>query len=197
MDKIIEDFRKARDTEDLTAPHNCGAGYVYSDMGVDIEEEHKFQEELHGIVDKMKEDLVHEKKILEGTLEPEYNPNEVKIEKFVEGESFTTNQFVQNELSKSNSEYKQWMLDCMNGSSKTDHTHISSDELSTSSCTAKPSNQVLDTRDYDEKYPEPSTILCPEISVSYGKEIGPLNEQFDSMVQMINVPMLGTPSEEK
>jgi hypothetical protein len=178
MDKLLESLKSSR--EDITTPHTCDAGYVYSDMGVDIEEEQKFQDELHGIVDKMKEDLVHERKILEGTLEPEYNPAEL-----------------QNELSSSTLEGKQWMTELLNGSSRTNPTPISSDESSTSFSTASNLNPGSDTLDSEGKSSEFLNPTCPVIWVDCGSVIEPSNEPSDSTVQTISVPMLGTPSEEK
>ena len=176
MDKILQDFKKARDTDDLTTPHTCNAGYVYSDMGVDIEEECKFQEELHEIVDKMKDDLVHEKKILEGTIEPVYD---------------------ENELSHLIPVNEQWKNGLLNGSSTTDLTPISSEDSNTSFSSVSSLNRARVIQDYDEKYPESLTILCAETSGDCGNGIGLSNELSDSMVQMTNVPMLGTQSEEK
>ncbi len=181
MDKILEAFKKSRESDDLMTPHNCNAAYIASDMGVDIEEEHNFQEELHGIVDKMQEDLVHETKILEGTLDPQYDPNE----------------FPQNELSKSNSEDKQWMTGLLNGFSITDLTPISSDESSISFSTASSLNQARVIHDSDEMSIEQSSPSCPVIWADCGTEIERLSEQSDCMVQTISVPVLGTPSEEK
>jgi hypothetical protein len=175
MDKLIAEFMKS----DLTTPHECHAGYVYSDMGVDIEEESKFQEELHEIVDKMKEDLVEEKRILEGTLEPEYNPN------------------VQNELSSSDTKEEQWRTDLPNGSLRIDLTHISNEESNTSFSSVNSLNRARLIHDYDEKYPEQPRLLCEETLANCGKETEPLSELSDCMEQMINVPMLGIPNEEK
>jgi hypothetical protein len=177
MDKL----REARDTDDFTTPHKCDAGYVASNMGVDIEEEHKFQEELHEIVDKMKEDLVHEKKILEGTLEPEYNSNE----------------YVQNELSKDLPTEGQWMTDSLSGSSMTDRIHTSIDESSTLFSTARPLSQRLATHAYEGKCVELSNPSCPVMWADCGVETEHSNEQSDCMEQTINVPMLGTLNEEK
>lgn len=52
--------------------HNVAGVYLPSAYGADIQAEEAFQTELHGIVDDMKVKLVNEKKILEGTLNPEY-----------------------------------------------------------------------------------------------------------------------------
>ena len=176
MDKIIQDFKKARDNDNLMEPHNCGAGYIYSDMGVDIEEEHEFQEELHGIVDKMKDDLVNETKILEGTVFPVY---------------------CENELSSNESKEEQWRTDLLNGSSTTDLTPISSEDSNTSFSSVSSLNRARVIHDYDEKYPQQPTVLCVEMSEDCGPVIEHLNESFDSTVQMINVPMLGMQNEEK
>lgn len=60
-------FEKFLETFDLTIPHECTAVYIASNLGTDIQEEEKFQEEFHEIVDKMKEEMVNETRILEGT----------------------------------------------------------------------------------------------------------------------------------
>lgn len=57
---------------DLPPSNDVAGVYLPSAYGADIEAEHVFQQELHGIVDDMKVKLVDEKKILEGTLNPEY-----------------------------------------------------------------------------------------------------------------------------
>lgn len=176
MDKILDEFKKSRDTDDLTTPHSCGAGYVYSDMGVDIEEESRFQEELHGIVDKMQEELVHETKILEGTLEPVYN---------------------ENELSGKESKEEQWKSDLPSGFSTIDPTHISNDESNTSFFSVSSLNRARVIHDSDEKSFEPSSPSCGPIWANCGVETELLSESSDCMVQTISVPMLGTPSEEK
>lgn len=175
MDKILKDFKEARDSDDLTTPHNCGAAYMVSNMGVDIEEEHAFQEELHGIVDKMQEDLVHEVKILEGTLEPVY----------------------QNELSDAERKEEQWKTDLLSGFSTIVRTLTFSDESNTSSSTVSSLNRARVIHDSDEKSTEQSSPSCGRTWADCGLVTEPLNESFDSTVQTINVPMLGTPSEEK
>jgi hypothetical protein len=173
MDKLIEAFKSA----DLNTPHSCSAGYIVSNMGVDIEEEHAFQEELHGIVDKMKEDLVHETKILEGTLDPVYDP--------------------QNELSASELQDSQWKTGSLNGCSTIGPTHISNTESNISPFSVGLSSQGLDTHVSEGKSFEPQGPSCPVIWADCGKETEPSSESSDYMAQTTNVPMLGMPSEEK
>lgn len=172
MDKILEDFIQSRDIE---TPHNCTAGYIVSNMGADIEEERRFQNELHEIVDKMKEDLVNETKILEGTDIPVY----------------------QNELSSSESKEEQWKTDLPSGYSTIDLTPISNEDSNISFSSVSSLNRVRIMDGCDEKYPEQPEILCGANSVDFGNVTGHLNESFDCMEQTINVPVLGIPNEEK
>lgn len=171
MDKILKDFKEA----DLTTPHNCNAAYMVSNLGVDIEEEHAFQEELHGIVDKMQEDLVHETKILEGTLEPVY----------------------QNELSDAERKEEQWKTDSPSGYSTIARTLTFNDESNTSFSTVSSLNRARVIHDSDEKSQEQSSPSCGRTWADCGLVTELLNESSDCMEQTINVPMLGIPSEEK
>jgi hypothetical protein len=69
MQKLSEDMK----TQPEHPPSTDIAGVCLpSAFGADIEAEQVFQQELHGIVDQMNVKLVDEKKILEGTLNPEY-----------------------------------------------------------------------------------------------------------------------------
>jgi len=171
MDKI----QALRDSDDFTTPHNCDAAYIASNMGVDIEEEHAFQEELHGIVDKMQQDLVHETKILEGTLEPVYK----------------------NELSDEERKEEQWKTDSPSGCWTIAHTHIYNGDSNTLSCTAGLLNPEQVIRSSGANFPAQLSALWQEISGASGPGIEPSNESSDCTEQTINVPMLGTPSEEK
>jgi hypothetical protein len=85
-------IRDEVDVEKLKKQYPNDSSIAYTDIsfGADIEAEQVFQQELHGIVDEMKVKLVDEKKILEGTLNPEYGKGEwglPHIEK-VEGDIF-------------------------------------------------------------------------------------------------------------
>lgn len=172
MDKIL---KESRDSDDFTTPHNCNAAYMVSNMGVDIEEEHAFQEELHGIVDKMQEDLVHEVKILEGTLEPVY----------------------QNELSDAERKEEQWKTDLPSGFSIIAHTPISNDVSNTSFSSVSSLNRARVIQDSSETSTTQSSPSCGKIWADCGLETEPSSELSDCMEQTINVPMLGTLSEEK
>lgn len=173
MEAKLAELRATRD--DITTAHNCGAGYVVSNMGVDIEEEAAFQVELRGIVDKMKEDLVNETRILEGTLEPVY----------------------QNELSDSECKDEQWKTDLPSGFSTIAHTHISNTESNTSSSFAERLTQTKDIRNFDAQSFRLSNACFRVMSDDSGLATEPLSELSDCMEQTINVPMLGTLSEEK
>ena len=63
--------------DDLETPTKLTAGYVLSDFGTDLDKIEPFTTELTDIVDKMKEELASETRILEGTEVPEYKENEL------------------------------------------------------------------------------------------------------------------------
>lgn len=71
---VYSRIRDEVDVEKLKKQYPNDSSIAYTDIsfGADIEAEQVFQKELHGIVDEMKVKLVDEKKILEGTLNPEY-----------------------------------------------------------------------------------------------------------------------------
>ena len=78
-----EEARKAKmdaytkERDDLLTLSKLNAAYTISDFGTDLEKIEPFMQELTEIVDKMKEQLVNETRILEGTEVPEYKENEL------------------------------------------------------------------------------------------------------------------------
>ena len=165
------------------------AVYLPSAYGVDIAAEQMFQQELHGIVDDMKVKIVDEKKILEGTLNPEYGKGDWTIPDVPREE--------QNELSQSTPTGEQWKTDSPSGSWITDPILASTCESSTLCSSVEllsPSCPIALLR-------RPSTLLsislCQGMLVGCGCETGVTNESCACMEQMINVPTDGMPSEEK
>lgn len=157
-------------------------------MGVDIEEEHMFQEELHGIVDEMKEKLVDEKKILEGTLSPEYGKGEWQLP-FIEP--------AQNELSESETKEDQWKTDSQNGCSTTVHIPIWGDDSNTSYSSASPFHPSSGILDSSEMSGPQLIDSCKETLDGSGCVIAAMNESSDSMEQTTSEALPGTPSDLK
>jgi hypothetical protein len=73
-DTYAQDLADSMKRTELKKQYPTDLNIAYTDIsfGADIEAEQAFQQELHVIVDDMKVKLVDEKKILEGTLNPEY-----------------------------------------------------------------------------------------------------------------------------
>jgi len=172
---------KQRETEDLTTPHNCDAAYIYYPVGAELEQIDSFTTELTDIVDKMKEELVKETRILEGTDAPVYK---------------------ENELSQPNLTEEQWKKDSQNGCLTTDLIPISTPVLNNLSSIA---------RDLDLKYVEQdkqwdilhskgmstssSTNSCSGKLDDCGIEIDAMNESSECTVPMTSELMLGMPNE--
>ena len=87
IQKQIEEERikRLQEREDLTTPHTMEAiEMVASGSYAELEEIEEHTQELAAIVDKMKEELVNETKLLEGTVVPTYESllkNELSNEK--------------------------------------------------------------------------------------------------------------------
>jgi hypothetical protein len=67
-----QDAQYFQEREDLTTPHTLQVEELACGLGTDIEEVEAHEQELATIVDRMKEELVNETKILEGTAIPDY-----------------------------------------------------------------------------------------------------------------------------
>jgi len=172
----IEKRLLERKTEDLTIPHQCDAAYIYYPIGAELEQIESFTTELTDIVDKMKEELVKETRILEGTEVPVYQ---------------------ENELSNSNPVEEQWKSDSQNGCSTIDPTLISTQDSSNSSCIADLFNRGCPI----VRLRRPSTDLpnnsCSAKLDGCGIEIDATNECSECTVPMTSELMLGTPNEAK
>lgn len=76
--KSAQEWRHRQDTqyleerEDLVTPHTLQVEELGSNFGTDIEEAEAQTRELIAIVDQMKEELVNETRLLEGTTVPDY-----------------------------------------------------------------------------------------------------------------------------
>ena len=199
----------------LDSPYHDVAGvYLPSAFGADIEAEQVFQYELHGIVDDMKVKLVDEKKILEGTLNPEYGKGEWRVMHIerVEGDIFQKEPTWpyagpqdmeygkgewKNELSQSNHVEEQWKSDSRNGFSTTDLTPISIPDSSSSSFTVEESSPSFPTvllRRQSTTLLDGSWVARPVVS---GAETVVMSASFECMEQTINVPMAGMLNEER
>lgn len=158
--------------------------YLPSAYGADIEAEHVFQQELHGIVDDMKVKLVDEKKILEGTLNPEYGKGDWGLPAIGK-----------NELSNFNPLQEQWRSDSRNGSLTIDPTPISIIDSSSSFSTAEPSTPNCPTVPLRRLSTSSLINSCSGNSADCGNETDAMNECCECTVPMINEQMLGTPNE--
>ena len=193
----------AKEIIKVNSPSNDVAGvYLPSAYGADIEAEQVFQRELHGIVDDMKVKLVDEKKILEGTLNPEYGKGDwglPSIEKTMERIKTKHEEWLdkQNELSQTMPVEEQWKTDSPSGSWITDLTPISRQESNSSSSTAEPSSPSYPTTPLIEPSMRLSINLCQGMSVGCGCETGVTNESCACMEQTINVPTVGMLNVEK
>lgn len=68
-----QDTQYLQDREDLVTPHTLQVEELGPNFGTDIEEARAHEQELIEIMDKMKEDLVDETRVLEGTEIPTYD----------------------------------------------------------------------------------------------------------------------------
>ena len=164
---------------DLMIQHDCRAAYICPNAGTDLDAIAPFTEELGEIVDKMREELANEKRILEGTLDPEYTP------------------ILENGFSNDTHTEQQWKPDSRSGFSIIDPTHDSMFGSNILPGSARLLN--LDSR--IEQYvsrsmPSPEN-LCSEKSDDCGKETDAMNESSECTVPMTSERMDGTPSEAK
>ena len=174
MDKV-EQLRKAREEDLFAIPSTCEAGYIMSDLGTDLDAIEPFTMELTGIVDKMKEELVNEIRILDGTEAPEY----------------------ENELSGCETKDDQWTTDLRNGFLKTVPTRSSMPDSSSLSCIVRHSSPVSPTLSCVGTCSMPQTGCCGATSDVSGCETDAMNECSVCTVPTISELTLGTPSEAK
>jgi hypothetical protein len=171
-----EDRLKERELDDLQLPHKCDAAYIYHPMGANLDEIDEFTHTLTEVVDKMKEELVNETRIFTGTDVPEYN---------------------ENELSQPNQVEEQWKNNSQIGFSKTDPSLTSTPESNSLFGSAKSFGPNYRMPFLSRQSTDLSINSCSESSVSYGIEIGAMNESSECTVPMINELMPGTPNEAK
>ena len=201
-DKYAQELADALMRTEVKKQYPTDLNIAYTDIsfGVDIEAEQVFQQELHGIVDEMKVKLVDEKKILEGTLNPQYGQGEwglPHIEKAIERVKTKHEEWLdkQNELSNSNPVEEQWKSDSQNGSLIIDPTRISTQDSSSSSSIVEPSS--LNSPIVPLRRLSTSSLInsCSGNSADSGSETDAMNESSECTVPMISAPMLGMPNE--
>lgn len=189
-DTYAQDLADSMKRTELKKQYPTDLNIAYTDIsfGADIEAEQAFQQELHGIVDDMKVKLVDEKKILEGTLNPEYGKGDW-------GMPHIERTIAENELSNFNPTVPQWKSDSQNGSLITGPTHISTTESNNSACIAELFNRDCPIAQSDDKSTPSSTDSCSGKLDDCGTETDATNESSECTVPMISAAMLGTPSE--
>jgi hypothetical protein len=174
--KQMEERIRDRATEDLTVVHNCDAAYIYHPVGASLDEIEPFTTELTSVVDKMKEELVNETRILEGTDVPEYK---------------------ENELSQSKPTDEQWTSDSQNGSSTIDLIPTSTLASDSLSAFVGLLNQDSPGDISRESFMRAFNVSCSVRSGGCGIEIDATNESCECTVPTISEPTDGMQSEEK
>ena len=164
-----------KEHDDLLTPSKLNAAYTVSDFGADLDAIEPFTAELTGIVDKMKEELANETRILEGTDIPEY----------------------QNELSEGETKEGQWTTDLPSGFSTIVLTPISMRGSSNLPCSARPNSPVSPTLGCAGRFCERSTGSSWVMSDGCGCGTVAMNESSECTVPTISEPTPGTPSEAK
>ena len=157
--------------EDLTTPHTCDAAYIYYPAGASLDEIEPFTTELTEVVDKMKEELLNEKRVLEGTEIDEYKENEFSQPMLIE---------------------EQWKMLSQNGYSTTDLIPISITELNNSSSFVDLFTRSCPIVRSDDELSQSSTNSCSGKLEDFGDEIDVMNEFSECTVPMINEQMDGT-----
>lgn len=166
--------RIRRREEDLMTSHTCDAAYIYYPAGASLDEIEPFTNELTEVVDKMKEELLNEKRLLEGTEIDEYKENEFSQPMLVE---------------------EQWKMLLQNGYSTTDLIPISITESNN-----LPSFVGLFTQNYpiensNDRFSQSSTNSCSGKLEDFGDEIDHMNEFSECTVPTINEQTDGTLNE--
>jgi hypothetical protein len=165
---------------DITIPFQLQLEDRYSsELGTSIDEIEPFTDEFAEIVEVMKQKLVEEAPILEGTEVPVYKP------------------FEQNEIEYDRSKSPSWIQPLDIGYLRADLIPASIPDSNISSCTVEPLNQSCLTADCDGKSSEQPTNCSKETSDVSGCETDATNECSVCTVPMINEQMDGTQNEEK
>jgi hypothetical protein len=173
----IENYTKERD--DLMTPSKLTAAYICSNAGTDLDAIEPFTSELTGIVETMKENLVTETRILEGTEVPVYKP------------------FTENELSEGETKEDQWTNVSPNGYLTTDRIPTSEPGSNISSSFAELFNQDCPIQRLRRKSQPQQTVFFEGTWGGDGCETDATNECSECTVPTINEPTPGTPSEVK
>lgn len=164
---------------DIETPHDCHAGYTVSNFGTDLDAIEPFTAELTEIVDKMKEDLANEVRILEGTEVPMYVSPQ------------------QNELSFSECKEDQWKSVLPIGFSTIVPTHTLESDSNISFFSARRFSQSSDTPTFGSMCIKLPNDCCMESSDDCGNETDAMNECCECTVPMTSEPTPGTPNEVK
>lgn len=162
--------------EDLMTPHKCDAAYIYHPAGAALDEIESFTNELTEVVDKMKEELLNEQRLLEGTDVPEYNENELSQAKLTE---------------------EQWKSALPNGSLTTDLIPTSTQDSNSLSGFAELFNRNCPIPQLRTQSMNSPTSSCLGKLDDCGIEIDATNESSECTVPMISELTHGTPNEEK
>ena len=169
----MEAYTKERD--DLETPTKLTAGYVLSNFGTELDAIEPFTTELTEIVDKMKEEMANEVRILEGTDIPEY----------------------QNELSDGETKIDQWRSVLPNGSWTTGLTRTLTPESNSLFYSVRHNSPVSPTLASAGMCSHSSTPSWGPTWADCGRGIDATNECSECTVPMISELTLGTPNEEK
>ena len=173
----MEAYAKERD--DLETPSKLDAvGLYLSNMGAGLDEIDPFTTELTDIVDKMKEELANEARILEGTDVPEYAP-------------------LENELSAGETKEDQWTTDLRNGCLTIVRIPTCGDVSSNLLSSARPNSPASPTNLFGQKSSPPQDVSSQEMLGDCGSVIDATNASSECTVPMISELTLGTQSAEK
>lgn len=157
---------------------DVGAFYS-SDTGADLSALDNHEEEFTGLINDMFEKLPAEKKLLEGTIVPEYNP------------------VIQNGFSNGETTIPQWKNVSPSGCLTTGPILTSLDGSSSSACIAMPLVPSCPMESSDEQSVQSSGDSCSENLDDCGNVTGVTNESSECTVPMISEQTDGTLSEVK
>ncbi len=168
-----------QDRDDLETPSQLNAlGLYLSNMGAGLDEIDPFTAELTDIVDKMKEELANEARILDGTDVPEYAP-------------------LENELSEGETKDDQWTSALRNGCLTIVRIPTCADASNTLPCSVRPNSPVSPTNAFGQRLSPPQDASSLEMLVECGSVTDVTNAFSECTVPTISEAMLGTPSEVK
>lgn len=170
-----------QERNDLDTPSQLNACGVYlSNLGAGLDDIEPFTAELTEIVDKMKEELANEARILEGTDVPEYVPMELE-----------------NELSVGETKDDQWTTDLRNGCSTIVRIPTCVSGLNTLLSSARPNSPASPTHAFGPRLSPPQDVSSLERLDGCGCVIDVTNASSECTVPMISELTPGTQSEAK